>query len=48
MKKMSAFDAAYEIIGERFPSCDAALLAGSIVRGEGTVTSDLDLIIFDS
>lgn len=29
-----------------FPDCDGAILAGSIVRGEGTSTSDLDIVIF--
>jgi hypothetical protein len=28
-----------------FPDCDAALLAGSMVRGEGTTTSDLDIVV---
>lgn len=28
-----------------FPECRAAFLAGSVVRGEGTATSDLDVVI---
>ncbi|MFB5662606.1 nucleotidyltransferase domain-containing protein [Alteribacillus sp. HJP-4] len=34
-------------IDKFFPECDAALLAGSVVRGETTKTSDLDIVIFD-
>ncbi|MDI3235752.1 nucleotidyltransferase domain-containing protein [Exiguobacterium antarcticum] len=34
------------IIESRYPDCDAALLAGSFVRGQATATSDLDLIVF--
>lgn len=30
---------------ERFPAADCVLLCGSIVRGEGTATSDLDLVV---
>jgi hypothetical protein len=30
-----------------FPNCHGALLAGSVVRGEATETSDLDIVIFD-
>ncbi|AFS70565.1 nucleotidyltransferase domain-containing protein [Exiguobacterium antarcticum] len=35
------------IIETRYPDCDAALLAGSFVRGQATATSDLDLIVFN-
>lgn len=38
---------AEKIIQQYYPYCDAALLAGSIIRGEATTTSDLDLVIFD-
>jgi hypothetical protein len=31
-----------------FSNCHGALLAGSVVRGEATETSDLDIVIFDS
>ena len=34
------------IVESRYPDCDAALLAGSFVRGQATATSDLDLIVF--
>lgn len=36
---------ASRLIQTRYPDCLAAFLAGSIVRGEGTATSDLDIVI---
>ncbi len=42
---MDALEAAQRFVEQSFPACDAALLAGSIVRGEATATSDLDLVI---
>lgn len=39
--------AARLVIEKYFPNCQAALLAGSVVRGEATSTSDLDIVIFD-
>ncbi|MBS8264254.1 nucleotidyltransferase domain-containing protein [Mesobacillus boroniphilus] len=45
--KLSAFETAKKFVEESFPDCDAALLAGSVARGEATVTSDLDIVIFD-
>ncbi len=39
---------AHKIVELKYPSCDGALMAGSIVRGEGTETSDIDLIIYNS
>jgi hypothetical protein len=36
---------AKRLIETRFSGCLAAFLAGSIVRGEGTATSDLDIVI---
>ncbi|MBS4218660.1 nucleotidyltransferase domain-containing protein [Bacillus sp. FJAT-49711] len=44
---MNAIQAAAQFISEQFPNCHGALLAGSVVRGEGTETSDLDIVIFD-
>ncbi|CAG9621600.1 nucleotidyltransferase domain-containing protein [Sutcliffiella rhizosphaerae] len=41
-------EAAARIVKERHPSCNAAILAGSIVRGQETETSDLDIVVFDS
>ncbi|MUK87899.1 nucleotidyltransferase domain-containing protein [Ornithinibacillus sp. L9] len=39
--------ASRQFIMKYFPKCDGALLAGSVVRGEATETSDLDIVIFD-
>lgn len=39
--------AAQLVIEKHFPNCQAALLAGSVVRGEATSTSDLDIVVFD-
>ncbi|MDN7225766.1 nucleotidyltransferase domain-containing protein [Planococcus sp. N064] len=39
---------ARELVAKRFPDCETALLAGSVVRGEATSTSDLDLIVIDN
>jgi len=39
--KIPPIKAAQKLINKRFPTCDAALLAGSVVRGEATETSDL-------
>lgn len=41
------FEAAKKFIEKRFPNCKGALLAGSVVRGEGTRNSDLDIVVFD-
>lgn len=45
---MKALFAAKRFVDEYFPHCQAAILAGSVVRGEETVTSDLDIVIFDN
>ncbi|WP_416150107.1 nucleotidyltransferase domain-containing protein [Salipaludibacillus sp. HK11] len=37
----------HQIIDKYFPNCQGAILAGSVVRGEATETSDLDIVIFD-
>lgn len=39
---------ATRLIQKKYPKCNGAILAGSVVRDEATVTSDLDLIILDS
>ncbi|MEC0014847.1 nucleotidyltransferase domain-containing protein, partial [Bacillus cereus] len=44
---MKAIDAAQNIITLQFSNCDVALLGGSVVRGEATKTSDLDIVIVD-
>jgi len=47
MKGM-AIETAKELVAKRFPGCETALLAGSVVRGEATSTSDLDLVVIDN
>ncbi|GIN86253.1 nucleotidyltransferase [Heyndrickxia sporothermodurans] len=47
MNKMEPVEAAMQFINKQFPTCQGALLAGSVVRKEATETSDLDIIIFD-
>ncbi|RXJ02399.1 nucleotidyltransferase domain-containing protein [Anaerobacillus alkaliphilus] len=39
--------AAKKFVSKFHPNCDAALLAGSVVSGQATATSDLDIVIFD-
>ncbi|MFK3937775.1 nucleotidyltransferase domain-containing protein [Alkalihalobacillus sp. NPDC078783] len=45
--RLSPMRAAQLFVSEHFSECDGALLAGSVVRGEATETSDLDLVIFE-
>ncbi|WP_108671353.1 nucleotidyltransferase domain-containing protein [Peribacillus acanthi] len=40
-------EAAFGFIDKHFPTCQGAILAGSVVRGQATETSDLDIVIFD-
>ncbi|MGE6752735.1 nucleotidyltransferase domain-containing protein [Rossellomorea sp. NPDC071047] len=47
MKRPPANEAAKKFVLETFPTCQAALLGGSVVRGEETSTSDLDIVIID-
>lgn len=42
---MKPIDAASAFIEERFPECSAAFVGGSVIRGEGTATSDLDIVV---
>ncbi len=44
----SVIQLAKELIRTKSPECEAAFLAGSVVRGEATATSDLDIVVFDS
>jgi hypothetical protein len=46
--KLPPVEIAKKFVQSYYPKCDAAILAGSVVRGEYTATSDLDIIIFDS
>ncbi|WP_277587514.1 nucleotidyltransferase domain-containing protein, partial [Psychrobacillus antarcticus] len=47
MIKNNPVEAARKFLHKYFPNCNGALLAGSVVRGEATNTSDLDIVIFD-
>jgi hypothetical protein len=42
---MDALTAAQAFVEQAFPTCDAGFLAGSVVRGDATATSDLDIVI---
>ncbi|WP_078548518.1 nucleotidyltransferase domain-containing protein [Litchfieldia alkalitelluris] len=44
--RFRAIEAAKQFITTHFPDCHGALLAGSVVRGESTKTSDLDIVVF--
>lgn len=45
MARPHAMDAAQRFVMARFPECHAAFLAGSVVRGDATSTSDLDIVV---
>lgn len=45
--KLNPIESANLFIKKYFPHSQGALLAGSVVRGEATNTSDLDIIVFD-
>ncbi|RDZ13347.1 nucleotidyltransferase domain-containing protein [Priestia megaterium] len=47
IKRLEPLQAATQFIFKHYPNCQGALLAGSVVRGESTRTSELDLVIFD-
>lgn len=47
VKKDNPYEAAQKFVHKYFPNCNGALLAGSVIRGEATETSDLDIVIFD-
>ena len=42
---MNAIEAAQAFLAKHFPECSTAILAGSVMRGEATATSDLDIVI---
>lgn len=48
MHQYKPVEAASLFIEEFYPQCQGAVLAGSVVRGEATDTSDLDIVIFDN
>lgn len=43
--ELGAVQAATSLVERDFPHCLAAFLAGSVVRGEATATSDLDIVV---
>ncbi|MGD6994150.1 nucleotidyltransferase domain-containing protein [Sutcliffiella horikoshii] len=47
LHRLPATKAAKKIIERHFPECEAAILAGSVVRGQESATSDLDIVVFD-
>jgi predicted nucleotidyltransferase len=46
--KLKPIEAAQQFIEKYYPNCQGALLAGSVVRGEATETSDLDIVVFEN
>ncbi|QCR30822.1 nucleotidyltransferase domain-containing protein [Lysinibacillus sp. SGAir0095] len=46
--RIEPFVAAKLFVDKYYLNCQGALLAGSVVRGEATDTSDLDIVIFDA
>lgn len=46
--KQKPEEVAKQLVDTQFPDCQGAILAGSIIRGEATDTSDLDIVIFDN
>lgn len=47
MTRPAPLDAARDLVGERFPAATQAWLGGSVVLGEATATSDLDITVLD-
>jgi predicted nucleotidyltransferase len=45
---VNAIDAAQAFVNKYFPAYNVAFLAGSASRGQETVTSDLDIVVFTS
>lgn len=45
MSRPDAENTAHQLIAERFPDALAAWLGGSVVRGDATATSDLDITV---
>src|SRR6476659_10176637 len=44
-RAMDAVNAGRSFVERYFPECSAAFLGGSVIRGEATPTSDLDIVI---
>lgn len=47
LNKLNLIETAHQFINKYCPNSQGALLAGSVVRGEATETSDLNIVIFD-
>ncbi|MBA2682831.1 MAG: nucleotidyltransferase domain-containing protein, partial [Ktedonobacteraceae bacterium] len=47
MQKAQPLVVATTLVRELFPTCQVALLAGSLARGEGHPNSDLDIVVID-
>ncbi|MCB0201041.1 MAG: nucleotidyltransferase domain-containing protein [Anaerolineae bacterium] len=45
MTRLPAIETATALVRRRFPDCRAAFMAGSVVRGDATATSDLDIMV---
>lgn len=45
--RLEPIQAAQLFVKKNYPTCQGAILAGSVVREETTPTSDLDIVIFD-
>lgn len=45
--RLDPIEAAKQVVSKHFPDCQGAILAGSVIRGEATETSDLDIVVFD-
>ncbi|WP_342599642.1 nucleotidyltransferase domain-containing protein [Psychrobacillus sp. FSL H8-0483] len=46
INRLEPVEAATQFISQYFTNCQGAVLAGSVVRGEATKTSDLDIVVF--
>ncbi|GGA48463.1 nucleotidyltransferase domain-containing protein [Psychrobacillus lasiicapitis] len=44
--RLEPVEAAKQFISLYFPDCQGAILAGSVVQGKATETSDLDIVVF--
>jgi predicted nucleotidyltransferase len=45
MNRADPIETAVEILRDRYADADSAFVAGSVMRGEGTPTSDLDIVV---
>jgi hypothetical protein len=45
-KRPPVLDAACSAVQAHYPNCAGAIVAGSVMRGEGTAASDIDILVF--